>query len=170
MKKILFVFFILITTNLMAQEKMLADTNAVKSINGIVKEVLRIISGEKGKIRNWDAFQNLFLSTASFTVLSHSDSVPLPAETVTIKEFISLMDDQYYKEGFLEYETGKVVNEYNGIASVFQSFYAKDSENHEEKGINSYQLIFFANRWWIAGIVWTGNSNGVEVPKKYLRN
>ena len=63
----------------------------------------------------------------------------------------------------------KVVDEYNGIAHVFQTFYAKDSENFEERGITSYQLVYFNNRWWIANIVWTGDSNGVKVPAKYLK-
>ena len=42
-------------TGLKAQKIMLADTNAVKSINGIVKEVLRLQSGESGKTKNWIA-------------------------------------------------------------------------------------------------------------------
>ena len=167
MKKIAIGFFILISTNLTAQEKMMADTSAVNSIDGIVKEVLKIVSGEVGKTRNWEAFRNLFLPTADFTVLNHNDSIPQPVETVTLEEFIHLMDDQYYKLGFFEYELSKVINEYNGIANVFQSFYAKDSENHEEKGINSFQLVYSKKRWWIVNILWTGDSNGVKVPKKY---
>jgi len=50
-KKVLSVFFSLITTTTFAaQEKMSSDTNAVKSIDGIVKEVLRLVSGEKGTL------------------------------------------------------------------------------------------------------------------------
>jgi len=167
-KNILVGIFILISSNLLAQEKMVADTIAVHSIDGIVKEVLRIISGEKGKARNWEAFRNLFLQTATLTVLQHGDSIPL--ESVSLEEFIHLMNDPYYDQGFLEYEISKVVNEYNGIANVFQSFQGKDAENHKEKGINSYQLVYLNDRWWIANILWTGDSNGVKVPKKYLRN
>lgn len=170
MKKILIGLFILVSTSLTAQDKMTADTTAFKSIDGIVKEILRIVSGENGKTRNWEAFRNLFLPTANFTVLNNNDSILEPVETVTLEEFIHLMDDEYYNKGFLEYEISKVVNEYNGIANVFQSFYAKDSENVEERGINSYQLIYVKNRWWIANMVWTGDSNGVKVPKKYLGN
>jgi hypothetical protein len=44
--------FLLISAKLVAQNEMVADTNAVNSISGIVKEVLRLISGEKGKSRN----------------------------------------------------------------------------------------------------------------------
>jgi hypothetical protein len=168
MKKILIVLLILTSTNLTAQKKILTDTIPVNSISGIVKKMLSMVSGEKGKARDWEAFRNLFLPTANFTVLNNNDSNEQPVETVSLEEFIRLMHDQYYEEGYLEYEISKVVDEYNGIANVFQSFYGKDSENRQEKGINSYQLVFFKKRWWIANIVWTTDSNGVQVPKKYL--
>jgi len=40
----------------------------------------------------------------------------------------------------------------------------------EENGINSYQLVYFNKRWWIANLVWTVDNNGVKIPKKYLKN
>ena len=169
-KKILLGFLILISTNLKAQQKIVDDSSAVKSIDGIVKEVLKIISGEKGKKRNWDDFRNLFLPTVHFIVLNNNDSIPRPIDTASLEEFIHSMDDEYYNNGYLEYEISKIVNEYNGIANVFQTFYGKDSENKEERGINSYQLVYFNNRWWIADLLWTGDNNGVKVPKKYLKN
>lgn len=89
-------------------------------------------------------------------------------ETVGLEEFVKLMHDQYYDAGFPEYETGKTVEQYNGLAVVFQSFYGKDSENREERGINSYQLVFFRNRWWIANLVWVLASRDVPIPGKYL--
>jgi hypothetical protein len=79
------------------------------------------------------------------------------------------MQDQYYEEGYIEYELGKVVNEYNGIANVFQAVYQKDSENLESKAMNSYQLIYFNSRWWVVNLIWTTNLNGVEIPRKYQR-
>jgi len=170
MRKIFIGFFILISTTLHAQEKVATDSSAVKSIDGIVKEILEIISGEKGETRDMEAFRNLFLPTANFTVLYHDDSFPRPYETVSLEEFIEIMKDAYYEQGFFEYETGKVVDEYNGIAQVFQSYHGKDSENYEERGITSYQLVYFNDRWWIANVVWTGDSNGVKVPEKYLEN
>ncbi len=45
------------------------------------------------------------------------------------------MHDEYYAQGFYQHETGKVIDEYNGIANVFQSWYAKDSEDQEDVGI-----------------------------------
>lgn len=167
MKFIFIAISFFLSSNLLAQQKMEADATAVKNIDGIVKEVLRIISGEEGKVRDWDAFANLFLPSATFTVHSHDDSVSLPVETVSLQEFITLMDDPYYDRGFLEQGIDIAVNEYNGIAQVFQSYYARDSEGYEEEGINSYQLVYFNDRWWIANLLWTGDSNGVKVPDKY---
>ncbi len=78
-----------------AQEKMAVDSVAVNSIDGIVNEVLKIISGDEGKVRNWDSFRNLFLPSANFTVLYHTDEILLEYETVTLEEFIGLMHDEY---------------------------------------------------------------------------
>lgn len=168
MKQLLSLVLILNTVlNVKAQEAIISDTSAVKSIDGIVKEVLRLVSGEKGQTRNWAAFRSLFLPTATFTVLNNNDSIQ-PVETVSLDIFIDLLRDAYYQEGFLEYETGKAVNEYNGIANVFQSFYAKDSEDKTERGINSYQLVYFRERWWITNLLWTSDANGVKIPQKYL--
>lgn len=156
-------------TILKGQEMMLPDTNALKTVNGIVNETLRLISSEKGKTRNWEALRNLFLPTATLTVRNDNDSITQPMETVTLVEFIDLMHNEYYENGYLEYEMGKTVEEFNGIANVFQSFVGKDSEGKKERGINSYQLIYFDKRWWIANLLWTLETNSVKIPKRYLR-
>jgi hypothetical protein len=168
MKNLLIAILFFVAANASAQQQMSVDTNAVKSINGILKEMLRLISGEKGKTRNFDAFKNLFLPTADFMVLNHSDSAEQPLESASLAEFIELMHDPYYEKGYLEFELGKVVNEYNGIANVFQGFYGKDSDNMKERGINSYQLVYFNKRWWIAHVLWTLESKSIKIPAKYL--
>lgn len=170
MKKIIIALLVILPMSLKAQDGIPVDTAAVRTIDGIINEMLNLTTRVKGESREWDTFRNLFLPTATFTVLYNDNSFPQPAETVTLDEFIELMQDEYYEEGYIEYELGKVVNEYNGIANVFQAVYQKDSENLETRGINSYQLIFFNDRWWIANIVWTTNLNGVEIPKEYLKN
>jgi len=171
MKIILALFFFLnFLISLKAQDTISADTNAVKSIAGIVKEALRLQSGERGQTRNWKALRNLFLPTATFTILNieNGDSLRKPTETVSLDEFIELLHDDYYEEGYLEYETGKTVDEFNGIANVFQSFYGKDSKNEVARGINSYQLVYFGRRWWIANLLWTLETDKVKISKKYL--
>ena len=154
--------------NLLAQEIMLADTNAVKSIGGVVKEFLRLQSGEKGKTKNWNALRHLFLPTATLTILNTGDTFRPPTETVSLDDFVKLLHDTQYEEGYVEYETGKSIDTFNGIADVFQSFYGKDSKGEEARGINCYQLVFFKGRWWILNLLWTLETDKVKIPKKYL--
>ena len=102
-------------------------------------------------------------------MLAQDASRKIGYETANLEDFIESLKDSYYDNGFYEVETGKVVNEFNGIANVFQSFYGKDSEGNEERGINSYQLVYLKNRWWIANMVWTFETEEVKIPKKYKK-
>jgi hypothetical protein len=167
MKQVLLSYLIVIVTSLSAQEQSTEIPEAVKSIDGIVNEVLEIISAEKGEKRDLEAFRKLFHPDARLGVLNQGGNIPVPFETVSVEEFIELLKDPYYEEGFVEYELGKRVDEYNGIAQVFQSFYAKDSKGVEGKGVTSYQLVYYNERWWIANIIWT-ESNNTPIPEQYL--
>ena len=46
--------------------------------------------------------RNLFLSTATFTVLNNNDSIQQPVETVSLGDFIKIMHDEYYEQGYLK--------------------------------------------------------------------
>ncbi|TRZ42607.1 hypothetical protein [Robertkochia solimangrovi] len=160
MKYILFIAIILTTSmSSLAQEKTAVK---VKSINGIIDELLNQITIEKGEKMDTTAIRNLFHPSAIFTVADSTN-----AETVSLDEFLALLKDPYYEEGYREQEIHKVVDEYNGIAQVFQTFYGKDSEGVEEKGINSYQLTYYGDRWWIVSLLWTIESKSVGIPVKY---
>lgn len=171
MNKLISLFAILsvfaIHTHSNAQEVMQNDPNAVKSIDGIVNEVLRYVTGEKGKICNVEAFRNLFLPSNTFTVLMHNKEDGDAIKSISLDEFVQLLKDPSNND-FEEWELHKVVDEYNGIAQVFQTYQSKNIDGMKEQGVNSYQLIYINDRWWITSILWTGDSNGVEIPKKYL--
>ncbi len=156
------ILFLTLCVSSVAQEK---PDAAVKSIDGIINELLDQLTIEKGEQMDTTAVRNLFHPQALFTV---ADSTQ--AETVSLDEFLILLKDPYYEEGYLEKEIHKVVDEYNGIAQVFQTFYGKDSEGVEEKGINSYQLTYYKDRWWIVSLLWTIESKSLEIPAKYGGN
>lgn len=152
-------YLIIFSTICLAQGN---EEKKLSSIEGIVSELLDQITIEKGEKMDTSAVRNLFHPSAILTV---ADS--LKAETVSIDDFLILLKDPYYEEGYLEKEIYKVVEEYNGIAQVFQSFYGKDSEGLEEKGINSYQLTYYQDRWWIVSLLWTIESKTSKIPAIY---
>jgi len=164
MKNIFTIIIILVSSITYSQNTNSSDS-IVRSIDGIVNEVLKLISGEKGVARNWDDFRNLFTPNAQFTVLNHGENGVNNYITYSLEEFVRIGKKFYENDGFIEYELKKTVNEYNGIAHVFQSYYAKELDN-EEEGINSFQLIFDGERWWITSLLWTSDRNGIKIPKE----
>jgi len=159
------IFFSALSLSCWAQEN---EVMAVESIDGLVNELLNQITTEKGEKIDTATVRNLFLPSAQFTILNNIDSSF--AETVSLDEFLILLTDPYHEQGYLEKEIHKVVDEYNGIAQVFQSFYGKDSEGVEGRGMNSYQLAYYKGRWWIVNLLWTLESNNAQLPEKYGGN
>ncbi|MCX2681666.1 hypothetical protein OOZ15_17065 [Galbibacter sp. EGI 63066] len=153
------ILFLTASISSLAQEKYDVP---FKSINGIIDELLDQITIEKGEKMDTIAIRNLFHPSAIFTIADSTKS-----ETVSLDDFLNLLKDPYYEQGYLEKEIHKVVDEYNGMAQVFQTFYGKDSEGSEERGINSYQLTYYGGRWWIVSLLWTIESKSVGIPAKY---
>jgi len=142
------------------------DSLVVSTIDGVINEGLKIISGEKGENRDWEAFRQLFTANAQISVLAHDSLGNAQIRTYSLEKFVRIGKAFYEGDGFIEYEIGRKIEQYNGIATVFQSYYAKELDL-EEEGINTYQLVFDGKRWWISSLLWTSNRNGVEVPSSY---
>ena len=88
---------------------------------------------------------------------------------MNIEEFVRYAGPSYPKDGFEEIVIGVEVNEFNGVAVVFQSFHCKTPDgSYEARGVNTYQLVFINNRWWIASTLYTNESEDVKLPNEYL--
>jgi len=162
----LMVIMVFCFNHLSAQHEKQMDTNAIKTIDGIVDETLAFISGKSESSYNWEAFRLLFKPTAQFMYLSHGKNGQKQLHKLNLEEFVSLGMKTYEQSGFTEYELKKTIDKYNGIAHVFQSYEANGSFG-TERGMNSYQLVFDGERWWITSILWTDNKNGTPIPANY---
>lgn len=139
----------------------------LSSIDGLIGTLMGEITIEQGEKMDTSSIRQLFRPSAQLSMLSGDQSGEL--ESVSLDDFLELLMDPYYEEGYLEKELHKVTDEFNGIAQVFQSFYGRDSEGTEERGINSYQLAYYDNRWWIVSMLWTIESPEDPIPNKYLK-
>lgn len=161
-KSILLLPFLILSLNSIAQQTV---PKHATSIDAIINKGLAIISGEKGATRDWDTFRNLFTPNATFAFVEHDTLGNGRYRSFSLEEFVRIGRRGYEGNGFLEYELRKTVDEYNGIAHVFQGYYAKGQR--EEKGINSYQLMHDGKRWWITSILWASDANGISIPEEY---
>lgn len=159
-----FLLILLGTTLVYAQ-----NNKVFQDPNSLAKETQKIISIEAGQKIDTAYFKTLFLPTARFTVVGEEDGVAAH-ETMDLETFAEMLTDEYYSKGYYEGPTGSIVEEYNGIAQVIQSFSGIDSENQKGFGVGSYQMIYSDGRWWIANMIWAmSKDEGKDIPERYLQ-
>jgi len=147
------------------------DTLALKTPEGITAKMLEFISFEKDEVKDWDEYRNLFLPGAQKTSLKpkNGESLSRQVRHMNIEEFVRYGGPGYSKNGFEEYVIGVDVKEFNGIASVFQSFYCRTLDgSYEKRGVNSFQLVYLNDRWWIANSMFINESEDVKLPNELL--
>ncbi len=166
MKNVIIVLFtLLIPVSLIAQK----DKPYLKTIEGITNKMIELISGDIGEERNWEEYRNLFLPTAQKMSLGVNKNGEERVRVMNLEEFIRNVGPLYKRDGFEEYAIGLEVNEFNGIANAFQSYYCKNLKGtYEKRGINSYQLVYSKDRWWIANTLFTAETEDAPLPEKYL--
>ena len=159
------IFILFLCFNLNAQ----LDSIDVRSPEAITNKMLELISGPIGEERNWDQFRNLFLPTSQKISVSTTKDGTKRVRSMNLEEFVRYVGPLYKRDGFEEYTIGLTINEFNGIANVFQSFYCKNLVgSYESRGVNSYQLLYDKNRWWIVSTLFVNESEASPLPDKYL--
>lgn len=153
----------MITSSAVAQQQ---ESAAVSTIDAIVNEVLETISGDSTVTRDVEKLRMLFTADATLRTLAMAPDGSRQLRTFNLEEFARIVRDYYSGTNFYEYELKKTVNEYNGIAQVFQGYEVKGPRGTEQ-GINSYQLYFDGERWWITSILWVSDRNGIALPEAY---
>jgi len=141
----------------------------VKTVEGITDKMLEMISGEIDEERDWETYRMLFLPTAQKISIRKSKDGKTRVRSSNIEEFVRNVGPLYARDGFEEYKIGLTVHEFNGIATAFQSYYCKNLiGTYEARGVNTYQLVYMDDRWWIASTLFAAESEDVKVPDEYL--
>ena len=176
------IFICLITLNIQAQDK--ASTNAKKEVaehvidsskvlllDSTIKTLYAVISGEKGVERNWKQFKYLFKPDAKL-IPSYKDKTGVyKVRYMSPDDYIKSSGKWLVENGFFEKEIHREVNTFGNITQVFSTYEAFKSESDEEafmRGINSIQMLYDGERWWVVNIYWTQESYFNPIPKAYL--
>lgn len=149
----------------------------VASIDAIVDAAYDAISGPAGKKRDWDRERSLYIPGARLipTALKAdadvNDHVDLAPHVMDVDAFIARVEPFFEKEGFYEKEIARRIEQFGNIAHVWSTYESRHSPDDPEpfmRGINSIQLFFDGNRWWIVTIFWQHESAEHPIPVEYL--
>ena len=153
----------------------MADPADVESIDAIITAVYEAISGDAGEERDWDRFRSLFLPQARLMPVASQHGQNGRSSSVTAmspEEFVEGTSDFFVNEGFYEVEIGSVTERYGDIAHRFSSYASFRTDDPDEepfnRGINSFQLLYDGERWWVLSIFWQHEPDAGPIPAEYL--
>lgn len=141
----------------------------VASVDAIVKAYYATVSGAKGQPRDWDRLRSLMLPEMKFfsTRLAGQRSIPI---VIKLDDYIEVNRNYFERGGYFEAEANRKTDFFNNIAHVFSTY---ESRHHAEepapygRGINSMQIVFDGERWWIASIMWAPEDATHPIPPTY---
>lgn len=143
--------------------------NDAKTIEALMKASYEVVSGEKGAKRQWERDNYLHHPKA---VYSYFDGEKQSQETMTLQEFHKETDEMVFGTAFYESEVTREVRIFGNIAHVWSTYETRLQKGGkvERRGINSVQLIFENNRWYVISWTFCGESNQNMIPKTFDRN
>src|ERR1051326_4026881 len=147
----------------------------VCSINGIINAAYDVISGPAGKSRDWERERSLFWPGARMipTAMKAGDNVSEPAPQFLDRDaYIARVEPFFRENGFYETEVARRTEQFGQIAHAWSTYESRHSPEDREpfmRGINSFQLFYDGQRWWIVNIFWQHETAAQPIPEKYLR-
>jgi len=149
-----------------------AAVEDVGTMNGILAALYDVISGPAGQARNWDRFRSLFVPEAKLIPTGFpAGEAKARVRFMSVENYIDQSGHLLEERGFFEGEIGRVAEQFENIAHAFSTYESRWTADGEvfQRGINSIQLVWDGERWWITNIMWRGVSADFEMPERYLK-
>jgi hypothetical protein len=150
---------------------MKANPKDIESVDAIIAAVYEIISGNAGEERDWDRFRSLYHPQARMIPTGLRANGEVGLRVMGIEEYITNAACYLENEGFFEREIARTTESFGRVTHVFSAYESRHKENDAEpfsRGINSIQLLYNENRWWIMNVLWDSETEEQPIPEKYL--
>lgn len=141
--------------------------NDLKTISGLVSAAYESISGEKGTSRQLASVKSLYTSKGIISKNSTVNGIS-SREVLSLDEFHDRFSE-IREYSFYEEEIKREVRIFGTIASVWSSYQIRNEKNGEivHRGINSMQLHFVDDRWWIISWIWDRENQSNRIPASF---
>jgi hypothetical protein len=143
----------------------------VASIDGIVKALYDVISGDAGVKRDWNRFRSLFHPGAKMIPTGKNPRTGvIGARFLAPEDYVKGSGPYLEREGFHEQELVRRVDAFGNIAQVFSSYAARHKLSDDKpfmRGINSIQLFNDGTRWWVTSITWSQEDPAHPLPQAF---
>ncbi len=140
------------------------------SLDSIVAATYEVISGPAGP-RDWERCNALFHPTgARLMSVGRNPEGRVGVRVMTPDEYARNAGAYFAENPFYEVEVARRVEYYGHIAHVFSTYESRTEPDGEpfSRGINSFQLLWDEDRWWVLTIYWDAETPEQPIPEHYL--
>ena len=141
----------------------------VATLDGIINAYYEVVSGPAGQSADRARDASLHIPDALVAITS-VDSAGNPAlMTMTVGGYHDRFGGPR-QQGFYEREIHRVTQQFGNIAQVWSTYAISSTADGPDarRGINSIQLYFDGQRWWITSWIYDNERNGTPIPRRYL--
>jgi len=128
------------------------------------------VSGPAGSLPDPARDHSLHHPNAAITLLSRKADGTATAEVVTLDDYYRRMGSGARKVGFYEHEIHRTVEKLGAFTHVWSTYETSEAAGGavKRRGINSIELCWDGNRYWILSWVFDDERNGLKIPREYL--
>ncbi|MGB5107877.1 MAG: hypothetical protein WBP29_05805 [Candidatus Zixiibacteriota bacterium] len=149
----------------------LIDANPVHvaSVSAIITALYDSISFKRGESADWKKMRSLFIPDGRLLIPKRdtTDSTSLSVEQFVERGKIVFQNDTFRGKGFREVETTRREEAFGFIRHIFSAYEAILTDKEDAligRGINSIQLLWESDRWWIVSMVWNDERPDNPMP------
>ncbi len=141
----------------------------VASIDAIIGAYYEVVSGPAGEPADQARDEYLHHPSAVIGVPARGDDGRPTIGMVTLGQYHDSFGGSR-QQPFYEWEINRETQRFGNVAHVWSTYASSRSPGGEAfaRGINSIQLFWGDDRWWITSWSFDQEREGVEIPGRYL--
>jgi len=146
-----------------------ARPDDVATLDGMIKAYYDVVSGPKGQPRDWARDRTLYIKDLRFVQVGVGQDGKIAPNISDHQTYVDRADG-LTKTGFFEKEIHRVTERFGPIAHVWSTYESRRAGDGPviARGINSIELFWDGQRWWIANAIWTDETSEMPIPREYL--
>jgi hypothetical protein len=139
------------------------------SIDGVVRALYENLSGPAGP-RPWDRVRALYADEARLMVVRRLTDGDVALDVFDLDAYAASRAPFFAANSFYETEVARRVERFGSLAHVFSTYESRREPDTAPfmRGINSIQLVWQRERWWVLSVLWQQEATDVRIPDRYL--
>ena len=147
------------------------------TINEVLDTLYECISGPPGG-QDWERDREIYHPRCVLVRTRIENGKPV-AYPFSFDEFVEATIPLLEDKSFYEIEIGRKVDVFGQVAHVYSSYEARETPDHPVIQFRGVNMIHLWNddrgedgkpsgRWWIMGIIWDNEREGLDLPEQWL--